>query len=210
MGRASVPAFLCRAGTAPRPLQPFAPCMNWPYFSRNQVGVILLLGATLFMVYAWRANFWRPPSPAAVPPQNLIFIEVAGAVAHPGVYSFPTSPTLPAVLDKAGGPADAAQAKTALPSGSRVEVDRSGSCRVGRMAGRRLLTLGLPINLNEAAAEDLEALPGVGPVLAERIIAYRRAHGPFRRIDDLQEVSGFGPQTLEQLSPHLTLETSNN
>ncbi|MDI6853788.1 MAG: helix-hairpin-helix domain-containing protein [Deltaproteobacteria bacterium] len=162
------------------------------------------------MVYAWRANFWQPPSPAAAPPKNLIFIEVAGAVANPGVYSFPTSPTLPEVMDKAGGPVDAAQAKTALPSGSRVEADRAGSCRVGRMAGRRLLTLGLPINLNEATAEDLEALPGVGPVLAERIIAYRRAHGPFRRVDDLKEVSGLGPESLEQLRPHLTLETPNN
>jgi competence protein ComEA len=78
------------------------------------------------------------------------------------------------------------------------------------MAGQRLLTLGLPVHLNEATAEDLEALPGVGPVLAGRIIAHRSQHGPFRRVDDLEEVSGFGPQSLEQLRPHLTLETPPN
>ncbi len=184
--------------------------MNFPYFSRSQVGVILLLGAALFILYAWRANFWRPPSPAAEPPQNLVFIEVTGAVSRPGVYAFSTPPTLPTAMDKAGGPALPVPANPTLASGSRIDIDQSGRYRLGRMAGRRLLTLGLPINLNEAAAEDLEALPGVGPVLAERIVAYRRSHGPFRRLGDLQQVSGIGPQNLEALRPHLALKTPQN
>jgi competence protein ComEA len=184
--------------------------MYLPYFSRAQTGVILFLAAALFFLYAWRANFWQHPSPAAPPPQNLTFIEVTGAVSRPGVYAFSTPPSLPAVLDKAGGPALPAPANQPLASGSRIDVDQSGHCRVGRMAGQRLLTLGLPVHLNEATAEDLEALPGVGPVLAGRIIAHRSQHGPFRRVDDLEEVSGFGPQSLEQLRPHLTLETPPN
>ncbi len=179
--------------------------MNLPYFSRSQTGTILLLGAALFFLYAWRANFWLTPSPSDAPPQNLFFVEVAGAVSKPGVYAFSSPPTLPAVLDRAGGPALAAAAHQILASGSRVEIDKDGRCRVGRMAGARLLTLGLAVDLNTASEEDLEALPGIGPALAGRIVAYRRAHGPFRRMEDLLQVSGIGPQNLEKIKPYLSL-----
>lgn len=184
--------------------------MNLPCFSRSQVGIVLLLGTALLLLYSWRANFWRPPSPAAPPPQNLIFIEITGAVTNPGVHTFSTPPTLLAALDQAGGPALELPANPTLASGSRIDVDPAGRCRVGRMAGSKLLTLGLPVNLNEATAGDLEALPGIGPVLAGRIVAHRNQHGPFRRLEDLQQVSGIGPPSLEQLKPHLSLETPPN
>ena len=181
--------------------------MPWlPFFSRAQLGVIVLLGAALLSVYAWRANFWRDPSPPAAPPQNLVFVEVTGAVPRPGVHAFSHPPTLLEALQKAGGPAIAVPANPTLASGSRVEIDKAGRYRLSRMAGPQLLTLGLAINFNEATKEDLEALPGVGPVLAGRIVAYRQTHGPFRRIEDLQKVSGIGPKNLEQLRPYLALE----
>lgn len=180
--------------------------MNFPYFSRTQVGVILLLGASLLLLYAWRANFWFPPSPAATPPQNLAFVEVAGAVSRPGVHAFPSPPTLLEALEKAGGTAVAVPANPTLASGSRLEIDQAGRYRLGRMAGRQRLTLGLAISLNEATKEDLEALPGVGPVLAGRIIAHRNRHGPFRRIEDLVQIPGIGPKNLEQIRSHLILE----
>ena len=74
------------------------------------------------------------------------------------------------------------------------------------MSGPRLLTLGLALDLNTATAEDLEALPGVGPVLAQRIVAHRVAHGNFRNIAELLEVSGIGAKKLEALRPLITIQ----
>lgn len=63
-----------------------------------------------------------------------------------------------------------------------------------------------PLNLNSATVEQLDGLPGIGPALAERIVAYRAEHGSFAQIDQLNEVKGIGEKTLEKLRPHLTLE----
>jgi len=62
-----------------------------------------------------------------------------------------------------------------------------------------------PLDLNSATAEQLDELPGIGPALAERIVAYRAEHGSFAQIDQLNEVKGIGEKTLEKLRPHLTL-----
>jgi len=63
-----------------------------------------------------------------------------------------------------------------------------------------------PLNVNTATAEELERLPRIGPVLARRIIEYREAHGPFRRIEELEAVPGIGPKTLEELAPLIRVE----
>ena len=61
------------------------------------------------------------------------------------------------------------------------------------------------VNVNTATETELESLPGVGPVLAEAIIAYRTEHGPFPTVDALDDVSGIGPATLDQLRPLVTV-----
>ena len=68
--------------------------MRLPAFSRSQLGVILLLGAALLLLYAWRAHVLFSPSPPPPGTLTLAFVEVTGKVAHPGVYSFPKPPTL--------------------------------------------------------------------------------------------------------------------
>jgi competence protein ComEA len=62
------------------------------------------------------------------------------------------------------------------------------------------------VNLNTATSAQLQRLPGVGPKLAARIIEYRDAHGPFRRVQDLVRVQGIGEKTLARLAPHLLAE----
>jgi competence protein ComEA len=176
-----------------------------PYFSRSQLGVVLLLGAALLILYAWRARVLFSPAPPPPGLMPLAFVEVTGKVAHPGVYSFPEPPTLAAVWQRAGGPGLPPDKDKKIPSGSRVEVTTAGGYRLAAMPGAKLLTLGLPLNLNRASAADLEAVPGLGPALAQRIVAYRQAHGPFKKIDDLVEVSGISPQNLPKLKPYLGL-----
>lgn len=61
------------------------------------------------------------------------------------------------------------------------------------------------INLNTATAEQLETLPGIGPALAERILAYRDAYGPFTAVEDLLRVSGIGEKTLESIRAYITV-----
>jgi competence protein ComEA len=179
--------------------------MRLPYFSRAQQTVILLLGAALLLLWVWRANFFLAPSPPPARNLDLVFVEISGAVPHPGVYSFDHPPTLLEALEKAGGPPSAVPANPTVPTGTRIELDREGLPRLSRMNGETLLTLGLALDLNRATAEDLDALPGIGPVLAKRIIDYRQGHGPFKKIDDLMEVSGIGRKKLEKLKPYVVI-----
>jgi comEA protein len=176
-----------------------------PYFSRSQLGVILLLGAALLGLYAWRAQTLFPPSPPPPGTLHLAFVEVTGKVPHPGVYSFPKPPTLREVWAKAGVVGTPPDPGKTIPSGSRVVVAPDGGYRLSVMSGAQLLTLGLLIDLNRATAEDLDAIPGLGPALAQRIVDYRKAHGPFKKIEDLMKVSGIGPQNLQKLKPCLGL-----
>jgi competence protein ComEA len=65
-------------------------------------------------------------------------------------------------------------------------------------------TLHAPININTASAQDMEALPGVGPAIAERIVQHRLQHGRFKSLADLDSVSGIGPKKLEKLRTAVT------
>ena len=196
---------------SPFPLFPFSPfpfappMMRLPSFSRSQLGVILLLGAALLGVYAWRAHLLFSPSPPPPGTLTLAFVEVTGKVEHPGVYSFPKPPTLKEVWTKAGAVGTPPDPDKKIASGSRVEVTPEGGYRVAAMSGAQLVTLGLPLNLNRVTAADLAAVPGLGPALAQRIVDYRQAHGPFKQIEDLSEIPGIGPQTLPRLTPYLGL-----
>ncbi len=180
-----------------------------PYFKRTQQGVILLLGAALLLLWAWRANFWLAPSPPPAAGPNFVFVEVSGVGAHPGVYAFDHLPTLAEIWPKSGAPGKAPATPDKVASGSRVEIAADGHYLLSRLHGAELLTLGLPIDLNGAGATDLDGLPGIGPALAQRIVQYRQQHGPFKKIDDLLQVSGIGPKLLEKIKPHLIIAGGN-
>ncbi len=182
------------------------PQTTLPCFSRSQLGVILLLGAALLLLWAWRANFGFAPSPPPARTMTLAFVEVAGAVAHPGLYSFPQPPSLAEVWRQAGGPATPPSREAPVPTGTRVEIDNLGHYQLTRLSGAQLVTLGLALDLNQAEAADLDGLPGIGPALAQRIIEYREKNGPFKKIEDLQQVSGIGPAKLEKIKPYLLIE----
>lgn len=93
-----------------------------------------------------------------------------------------------------------------LPCGSVVYVDEdSGHVTLSRISGAQLIALGKKISINSSSKEDLEAIPGIGPKMAERIIAFRESNGHFSSLRDLEKVSGIGPKKYQELEPYLSL-----
>ncbi len=145
-------------------------------------------------------------SPATTDPVVLI-VDVAGAVRHPGVFRLPASAR---VLDavKRAGPlptADVSSVNLAarLTDGEQVIVPRKGQAVA--VPGSGAAPTQAPVSLNSGTLEQLETLDGIGPSLAQRIIDYRTAHGGFRSIAELDQVSGIGPARLAALHGHVTL-----
>ncbi|QIK71098.1 hypothetical protein G7070_00845 [Propioniciclava coleopterorum] len=152
------------------------------------------------------------PGPTSSPsPAPTLRVHVVGAVAHPGVVSLPEGARVEDAIAAAGGllpeakPGDLNLAEV-IADGAQVAVGDAGrpggEVRAGTGGGGAAPgTPGAKLDLNRATAEQLEALPGVGPVTAAGIMAWRAEHGRFTRVEELQEVDGIGAKTLEKLAP---------
>ncbi len=145
-----------------------------------------------------------PPAAALVPERAAatpaLVVHVAGAVRQPGLYRLAEGKRVADAVARAGGataPADTAAINLAAPlaDGMQVVVPR----RVAGAAGAAAAAAPGRVSLGSASAAELDALPGVGPVTAQKIVDYRAAHGGFRSVDDLDAIPGIGPARIEQL-----------
>ncbi len=93
-----------------------------------------------------------------------------------------------------------------LKSGDKVILDDGEKARTGRISGIKSISLGVPIGINSATAEDLEALPGIGEKLALRIVTYRDEYGMYKDMDALLEVNGMGEKKLSRIKPYTNLD----
>lgn len=141
-----------------------------------------------------------------------IIVDVAGWVRQPGVYEFASGDRVIDAIDRAGGPrtgADLTALNLAAPltDGTQIVVTKVGSTTGAATgsSGTAPSGGGTLININSAGETELEDLPGVGPVTAAAIIDYRTQNGPFATVDDLIDVTGIGPSTLEQIRPFATV-----
>ena len=148
------------------------------------------------------------PSPSGPP----LIVDVTGWVHEPGVYEFAAGDRVIDAVERAGGPrhgADLSVLNLAAPltDGTQVVVPKQGAAPAGATGaapGGTGATTGL-VNINTATATDLETLSGIGEVLAGAIVDYRTDNGPFASVDDLEQVSGIGPATLEEIRDQVTV-----
>jgi competence protein ComEA len=138
-----------------------------------------------------------------------VVVDVVGAVRRPGLYRLPDGSRVADAIARAGGlsrRADRAGVNLAAPvaDGEQIVVPALLPRAVAGAEGAPAAGAGsppatAPVQLSTATVEQLDTLPGIGPVTAQKIVAYRAEHGAFHSVDELDEVPGIGPARVEQL-----------
>src|SRR6478672_12841948 len=174
----------------------------------GSLALILLLGRFVLGAGTTTTAAPLPPPPAMAGvtglPSSRVVVDVVGAVRRPGLYRLAHGSRIADAVTRAGGAtskADLAQVNLAAPlaDGEQVVVPKR---LPGGAAGASAASPGAPggpVQLSTATLEQLDSLPGVGPVTAQKIIDYRQKHGAFQSVDELDAVPGIGPKRLEQL-----------
>ncbi|MFY1703840.1 helix-hairpin-helix domain-containing protein [Micromonospora sp. WMMA1923] len=195
------------------------------------VGVLVVLGAGF---WAWRSRPQAEPVPVVTtaasaeaapvaepdgPPAGELVVAVAGRVRRPGLVRVPAGARVADAVEAAGGVLPGVDLALLNPArkvadGELVLVGvtpppgqpaPAGAAGQPGGAAPGDAAPGAPVNLNTATLAQLDSLPGVGPVLAQRILAHREEHGPFRTVGDLRQVDGIGDARFEQLKELVTV-----
>ena len=191
--------------------------VGFPALSRRQLfGVAAAIAVLLILVVRHHGGGSAPahivapvrvatPKPAAA---KLLVIDVAGAVRRSGLYRLRSGSRIDDAIAAAGGPTPEAQLDTVnlaapIADGEQILVPGRGAAGAAAAAASPPAAAGssptAPLDLNTATLEQLEALPGIGPVTAQKILDYRQAHGAFHSVTELQGVPGIGPAHMAQL-----------
>ena len=178
------------------------------HFSRNQkiaLAIVAAIVLALSVLIVLRGNTQITADPEIIPitiAEPEIFVDVTGAVNRPGVYSLTGRSRVIDAIKAAGDSAPGADLSTinlarVLNDGEQIYVDSTVVNSSGQRVSKKVASG--PININRATLRQLDALDGIGPVIAGRIIEYRKKNGSFLTIDDLQKVSGIGAAKFAQI-----------
>jgi competence protein ComEA len=189
--------------------------MDLATISRGRaIAAALLLISALFVAgryFADAGSARESPAAAAASggelraaPRPRLVVHVVGAVRRPGLYRLADGSRIADALRRAGGAtrrADLSLVNLAAPisDGSQIVVPRRAPPASPGEAPAAEGSAAGPVHLNTASVEELDALPGVGPVTAQKIVDYREQRGAFSSVDDLDAIPGIGPARLEQL-----------
>lgn len=149
---------------------------------------------------ATKARSTAPLLPTGSRTGQKIVVDVAGAVRHPRVVTLPKGSRVFEALRAAGGvrrgvDVSGLNLARVLVDGEQILVGRAAPASVAARGATSV------VSLNQATEQDLDALPGIGPVTAKSIVAWRQQHGAFTKVDELQEIDGIGPKTFAKLKP---------
>jgi len=196
--------------------------VSFPLGIRGRRLLAAALLGVLVVAVAWRHASSAPAPaplrvapvvPSASPPPRAgqgataarrLVVDVAGAVRRPGLVHLREGDRVADAIARAGGFARSAE-RTAVnlaapvADGQQVLVPRRGGGGVVAGSGGAAPAMSGPVSLSSATVEQLDELPGVGPVTAQKIVAYRQEHGAFRSVDELDAVPGIGPARLADL-----------
>lgn len=200
-----------------------------PYKTRILAAVLFALGA-LILASRWLPTatpaseaspadlaaeeagfgFAEAPLPEAIAtPMPVVIVYISGAVRAPDVYQLPAIARLKDLVLAAGGfsaDADAEQINLAslLQDGQHIHIPQVGEAASAESPASPAAGDTDQIDINSASAAELDALDGIGQALAERIVEYRSANGPFKAIDDLRNVKGIGAALFAKIAPQIT------
>jgi competence protein ComEA len=202
----------------------------WSLWTAGLLAALVLLGWTWLdrprvQPVSGTSSTTTAPSRSALPAPSVgetaqtsstVVVSVVGRVKRPGLVTLPTGARVAAAIAAAGGllpDADAGSVNLAavVSDGEQVAIGvpgasgGSGAPGAGGAAAAAPSGPGAPLNLNTATVTDLDALPGIGPVLAQRIVDYRDQQGRFTAVDQLDDVPGIGPAIAAQLATRVTV-----
>jgi competence protein ComEA len=184
-------------------------------YSHIQKRALLIMGVGLlvlssFVVFRGSSKevIAAPQIPIEIAIPEVI-VDVAGAVNNPGVYSLPAQSRVIDALRAAGNGvtgSDLSDLNLArvVKDGEQIYVNPTVRTVNGKKIIKKVIPRG-PININRASAKEFDGLAGIGPVIAKRIVEYRRVNGPFMTIEDLQKVSGIGSAKFEEFKSKVSV-----
>ena len=178
------------------------------HYSRHQkiaLGIIAAIILIFSVFIVLRGNAQMNVAPEIIPitiSEPEIFVDVTGAVNRPGVYSLTGRSRVIDAIKAAGDSAPGADLSTinlarVLNDGEQIYVDSAVINSAGQRVTKKIASG--PININRATLRQLDGLDGIGPVIAGRIIEYRKKNGSFLTIENLQKVSGIGAAKFAQI-----------
>ena len=146
--------------------------------------------------------------------QDLITVDVKGAVKAPGIYDLPVGSRVNDAVQKAGGLTEQADSKALnlaqkVSDEALVYVPTKGEEAASQQAGPRTASSTSKekkVNLNKASLEELKQVKGLGGKRAQDIIDHRESNGKFKSVDELKKVSGIGAKTIEKLKDYVTVD----
>ena len=146
--------------------------------------------------------------------QDLITVDVKGAVKSPGIYDLPVGSRVNDAVQKAGGLTEQADSKSLnlaqkVSDEALVYVPTKGEESASQQAGSGVASSTSKekkVNLNKASLEELKQVKGLGGKRAQDIIDHREANGKFKSVDELKKVSGIGAKTIEKLKDYVTVD----
>jgi competence protein ComEA len=180
------------------------------------IGAFIVVGILAGTGVLWLVT--RPPRgepvrllPAPTPAPIMVY--VSGSVMKPGIYTLPYGSRVNDAIQAAGGlnadaNSQAINLAEILVDGVQVNVPANQPLSIVGDSTRSITVSSQLININTASLEELDTLPEIGPITAQKIIDYREANGAFKTVEDLLEVEGIGEATFNKVRDLITVGTS--